>query len=73
MTLDAIETAIRGGAVQALRNRAAAQRQRVAGGTTPAGEHAPGLMLRSPEAALALRLASGLESLAAEIEAEGVR
>jgi len=69
MTLDAIETAIRGGAVQALRKRAAMQRQRASNGTMPAGEHAPGLMLRSPEAALALCLAAGLESIAAEIEA----
>jgi len=73
MILDAIETAFHSGAVQALRKRAALQRQRAADGITPAGEHAPGLMLRSPEAALALCLAAGLESIAAEIEAEGVR
>ena len=70
MTLDAIETAIHSGAVQALRKRAAMQRQRASNGTMPAGEHAPGLMLRSPEAALALCLAAGLESIAAEIEAD---
>jgi hypothetical protein len=61
------------GTVQALRKRAAAQRQRAADGTLPAGAHAPGLMFRSPEAALAARLAAGLESIASEIEAEGVR
>jgi len=73
MTFDAIETAIHSGAAQALRKRAAVQRQQAANGTTPAGEHAPGLMLRSPEAALALCLAVGLESIAAEIEADTCR
>jgi hypothetical protein len=70
MTLDAIETAIRGGVEHALRKRAAVQRQRAADGTTPAGVHAPDLMLRSPEAALAQHLAADLESIAAEIEAD---
>jgi hypothetical protein len=67
---DPIETAMRAGAVHALRKRAAAQRQRAADGSFPAGEHFPGVAIRSPEAALALRLAAGLESIAAAIEAE---
>ena len=70
---DLIETAIRTAAVHALRKRAAAQLRKAVDGSAAAGEHFPGALIRSPEAALALRLAEGLEGAAAEIEAEGVR
>ncbi len=65
---DPIETAIRSAAVRAIRKRAAVQLGKAVEGTLPAGEHAPDLMLRSPEAALALRLAIGLAAIAVEIE-----
>jgi hypothetical protein len=67
---DAIERAMCAGAVCALRRRAAEQRQRATDGTLPADAHSCAVTLRSPEAALALRLAAGLESIATDIEAE---
>ena len=73
LAADPIETAIRGATVRAIRKRAAVQPGKAVEGTLPAGEHAPDLMLRSPEAALALRLAVGLEAIAGELEAEGAQ
>jgi len=70
LAADSIETAIRGATVRAIRKRAAVQLGKAVEGTLPAGEHAPNLMIRSPEAALALRLATGLAAIADELEAE---
>jgi hypothetical protein len=72
-SLDAIECALRGVVVHALRKRAAAQRQRATDGTLPADAHSCAVTLRSPEAALAARLAVGLQAIADELEAEGAR
>lgn len=70
---DAFETALRSVTAHALRKRAAAQRQRAEAGTATIDAHECAVKVRSPEAALALRLAAGIESIASEIEAEGVR
>lgn len=72
-SLDAIERAIGTGAVHALHKRAAAQRQRAADGTATIDAHSCDVTLRSPEAALALRLAADLAAIADEIEAEDAR
>ena len=68
---DALEVAIRAGAVRALRRRAAAQRGTAAAGIIPAGEHFPGIVIRSPEGALANNLADGLERIANDLDARG--
>jgi len=68
---DNIELAIFAGAVRALRARADRQRQKAAGGIAAAWNHFPGVMVRSPEAAMAANLAAEFERLADEIEAEG--
>ena len=67
---DPIEIAMRASAAQALRKRAAVQRQRAEAGTATIDAHACSVTLRSPEAALAERLAAGLAAVADEIEAE---
>ena len=66
--LDNIELAILAGAVRALRTRADKQRQKAAGGIAAAGDHFPGVMVRSPEAAMAANLADAFERIADEIE-----
>ena len=66
---DGIELAIRAGAVRALRTSADRQRQKAAGGIAAAGDHFPGVMVRSPEAAMAANLADAFERIADEIEA----
>ena len=71
--LDSIELAIRAGAVRALRTRAGKQRQRAAGGIAVAGDHFPGVRVRSPEAAMAANLANAFERIADEIESEAMR
>ena len=63
--LDRIELAILAGAVRALRTRAGRQREKAAGGIAAAGDHFPGVLVRSPEAAMA----DALERIAYEIEA----
>jgi hypothetical protein len=68
---DALEVAICAGVVHALRRRAAAQRGKAAAGIIPAGEHFPGILIRSPEGALALCLAAGLERIAEDLESRG--
>jgi len=65
-----IEEAVRAGALWALRKRAAVQRAKAADGTVSAGERFPGIMLRSPEAAVAASLAAGLDAAADELERE---
>ena len=67
---DAIERAVRTGAVQAIRRRAAERRRQAADGTLPAGDQFPGVMIRSRQAATAAALAVGLVAIADEIEAE---
>jgi hypothetical protein len=64
-----IDRAIRTGAVRALRTRADKQRAKAAGGIAAAGDHFPGVMVRSPEAAMAASLADAFERIAGEIEA----
>ena len=66
--LDSIELAILAGAVRALRTRAGRQREKAAGGIAAAGDHFPGVMVRSPEAAMAANLAHAFERIAEEIE-----
>jgi hypothetical protein len=56
--LDSIELAIRAGR----------QREKAAGGIAAAGDHFPGVMVRSPEAAMAANLATAFERIADEIE-----
>ena len=68
--LDSIELAILAGAVRALRTRADNQREKAAGGIAAAGDHFPGMLVRSPEAAMAANLATEFERLADELEAE---
>jgi hypothetical protein len=69
-SVDPIELAIRNVAVQAIRRRANALRQKAEDGTSAAGEHFPGVLLRSPEAACALNLAADFDAIAAELERE---
>jgi len=64
-----IERAIRVGAVRALRTRADKQRQRAADGIASAGERFSNIVVRSPEAAMAEKLANTFERIAADIEA----
>ena len=66
--LGEIELAIGGAAVRALRARVDKQRKKVADGSSIAGDS--GVLVRSPEAAMATKLADAFEGLAAEIEAE---
>jgi hypothetical protein len=61
-----IELAILAVAVRALRTRADRQREKAAGGIAAAGV---GVMVRSPEAAMAANLANAFERIADEIEA----
>ena len=68
-TFSEIELAVRAGAAKALKARAAVQRLRAADGTSSAGDHFPGVLVRSPEAAMAANLAAAFERIAAEIEA----
>jgi hypothetical protein len=68
---DSLESAIRAGAARALRDRAAAQRSKAVEGTIPLGDDFPGIVIRSPEAALADSLADGLERIASDLESEG--
>jgi hypothetical protein len=65
---DPLEVAIRAGAAKALRTRAAAQRQKVADGTSPIEGHSIETIIRSPEAALAFNLADGFERIADDLE-----
>ncbi len=65
---DAIERAVRTGAVQAIRRRAAERRRQAADGTLPAGDQFPGVMIRSRQAATAAALAIGLAAIADELE-----
>ena len=54
----------------ALRTRADKQRQKAVGGIAAAGGHfLPGVMARSPEAAMAANLADAFERIAIETEA----
>ena len=69
--LSEIELAVRSGAARALRTRAAVQRQRASDGIAAVGDKFPGLVIRSPEAAMAEKLADAFERLATEIESEG--
>jgi hypothetical protein len=48
--------------------RGADARQKAAGGIAVAGDHFPGVMVRSPEAAMAANLAAEFERIAEEIE-----
>jgi hypothetical protein len=64
--LDSIELAILAGAVRAIRTRAGRQRGKAAGGIAAAGD--PGVVVRSPEAAMAANLADAFERIAEEIE-----
>jgi hypothetical protein len=65
--MDDLETAIRAGAVAALRRRAARQAKLAAEGTT-VGDR--GALIRTGEAAISLRISATLGDLAAELEAE---
>jgi hypothetical protein len=67
-SLEAIDAAIRAGAVAALRKRAQSQRERAADGATAPGAKFPGVVLRSPESAHALRIAADLEQIADDVE-----
>jgi hypothetical protein len=64
---DALETAISAALGAAVRRRAAAQRQKAADGTSAVGDKFPQIVARSPEAALAGRLAVDLDAIADEI------
>jgi len=66
---DALEDAITARVAAALRRRGAVQRQRAADGTSSPGESFPHIEIRSPEAALALKLAADFDAIAVEIEA----
>jgi hypothetical protein len=65
-----IELAVRAGAAKALKARAAVQRLRAVDGTSSAGAQFPNVIIQTGEAAVAWRLASAFEVLAAEIESE---
>jgi hypothetical protein len=67
--LDEIELVVRAGAARALRKRAAVQRQLAADGTSSAGEKCAGVIIRTGEAAVAARLTTMFEQIAADIEA----
>jgi hypothetical protein len=64
----AIETAIREGAVRALRRRAKVQADRATAGETQAGEKYPGVIIRSGESAIADSLSVVLSTIADELE-----
>jgi hypothetical protein len=67
--LDAeIETAVRAGAVRALRTRAKAQAQNAANGQVQAGDKYPGVVIRSGESAIASELYAALSAIADELE-----
>jgi hypothetical protein len=68
--LSEIEIAVRAGAARALRTRASIQRQKAGDCTSSAGQQFPNVMIQTGEAAVAGRLASAFELLAAEIESE---
>jgi hypothetical protein len=68
---DVLEVAIRAGVSRALRKRVAVQRGKAAAGIIPAGEHFPGIVIRSPEGALANKLADGIEQIAESLESGG--
>ena len=70
---ETLETAIRSAAVRAVRKRAEAQLEKAKGGSFPAGDQFPGVMIRSRQAATAAALATGLAAIADELEAEGAR
>ena len=62
--IDEIEEAVVAGAVRALRRRAARQRQRAADGTVQGARRA---IVRTGEAAIALRIAEAFEAAAVEL------
>lgn len=62
---------VRLGAARALRSGAARQAAIAAIGCASAGERFPSVIVRTGEAAIALRLATALSEIADEIEAEG--
>ena len=68
-----IETAIRVGALRALRRRAKIQADRAADGEVPAGDKYPGVIIRSGESVLAQGLSEALSAIADELEREGLR
>ncbi|HEY4927089.1 MAG TPA: hypothetical protein VII20_21990 [Roseiarcus sp.] len=67
-----LQSAMRNGAATAMRKRAVALRQEAAQTTTSAGEKFPTVMLKSPEAAHALRLAADWDEIAAAFEVEAL-
>jgi hypothetical protein len=67
---DSLETAIAAGCARALRRRAAAQRRRAGAGTVHVDGQAASVVLRSPEAAHAARVAADWDSIANFLEAE---
>jgi len=64
--LDALEAAIRAGIASALRSRASVHRERAAEGMATLSEF-PGVIVRSPEASIAGKLAAAFETIAAEL------
>jgi hypothetical protein len=68
---DPLERAVTVGAIAALRKRAEAQRQKAAEGSAPAGEKFPGVIIQSPEAATAMKIAADFDGIADELEAGG--
>jgi hypothetical protein len=64
--LTPLESAITLAAASALRRRAALMRSRAAAGSATVKDH-PGVVIRSPEAALAERMAAEYEAIAGEI------
>ena len=66
--VDPIEVAIRAGAASALRNRVAVQRRKAAEGIFPIEGQSAGTVIRSPEAALADKLADGFERIADDLD-----
>jgi hypothetical protein len=68
-----IEAAIHDGVLRALVKRAEMQRRRATAATSAAGEQFPGVLLRSPEAALASRLAADWEAIADDLETAAQR
>jgi hypothetical protein len=65
--IDLLEQSMTGGAVRALRKRAAAQREKAALGITPGVEKYPEVLVIASEAAAALRIAADLAAIANEI------
>ena len=64
---DELSTSFLNGAIAALRKGAEAQRKIAIAGTSLAGEKFPGVVIRSPEAACATKLAANWDAIADEI------